>query len=97
MGEQSVVSQIRTFVPSGECTPEREERGSELSFNNHGINVLAWVGALSTAVSRGSAPLVVGACRRGSTRLTAVIGGLVLALASLFTSFAAELHQVLLR
>ncbi|CAK9809427.1 Monocarboxylate transporter 10 [Anthophora plagiata] len=57
---------------------------------------LAWVGALSTAVSRGSAPLVVGACRRGSTRLTAVIGGLVLALASLFTSFAAELHQVLL-
>ncbi|XP_043526312.1 monocarboxylate transporter 14-like, partial [Frieseomelitta varia] len=77
------------------CT-EGEERGSELSFNNHGINVLAWVGALSTAVSRGSAPLVVGACRRGSTRLTAVIGGLVLALASLFTSFAAELHQVLL-
>lgn len=65
--------------------------------NNYGINVLAWVGALSTAVSRGSAPLVVGACRRGSTRLTAVIGGLVLALASLFTSFAAELHQVLLR
>ena len=43
MGEQSVVSQIRTFVPSGECTPEGEERGSELSFNNHGINVLAWV------------------------------------------------------
>ncbi|XP_076673946.1 monocarboxylate transporter 10 [Andrena cerasifolii] len=57
---------------------------------------LAWVGALSAAVSRGSAPLVVGACRRGSTRLTAVIGGLVLALASLFTSFAVELHQVLL-
>ncbi|KOX68613.1 Monocarboxylate transporter 14 [Melipona quadrifasciata] len=70
--------------------------GSDLSLNNHRINVLAWVGALSTAVSRGSAPLVVGACRRGSTRLTAVIGGLVLALASLFTSFAAELHQVLL-
>lgn len=65
--------------------------------SNHRINVSAWVGALSTAVSRGSAPLVVGACRRGSTRLTAVIGGLVLALASLFTSFAAELHQVLLR
>ncbi|XP_053987713.1 monocarboxylate transporter 10-like isoform X1 [Hylaeus volcanicus] len=57
---------------------------------------LAWVGALSAAVSRGSAPLVVGACRRGSTRLTAVIGGLVLALASLFTSFAVEVHQVLL-
>ena len=57
----------------------------------------AWVGALSAAVSRGSAPLVVGACRCTSTRLTAVIGGLVLALASLFTSFAVQVHQVLLR
>ncbi|XP_076756180.1 monocarboxylate transporter 10 [Xylocopa sonorina] len=65
-------------------------------FGEEHLMDLAWVGALSTAVSRGSAPLVVGACRRGSTRLTAVIGGLVLALASLFTSFAAELHQVLL-
>ncbi|XP_026668150.1 monocarboxylate transporter 10 isoform X2 [Ceratina calcarata] len=65
-------------------------------FGKERLMDLAWVGALSTAVSRGSAPFVVGACRRGSTRLTAVIGGLVLALASLFTSFAAELHQVLL-
>lgn len=56
-----------------------------------------WAGALSTAVSRGSAPLVVGACRRGNTRLTAVIGGLVLAVASLFTSFALQMHQVVLR
>ncbi|XP_011868794.1 PREDICTED: monocarboxylate transporter 4-like [Vollenhovia emeryi] len=57
---------------------------------------IVWAGALSAAVSRGSAPLVVGACRRGNTRLTAVIGGLVLALASLFTSFAVQMHQVLL-
>ncbi|KYN07524.1 Monocarboxylate transporter 14 [Cyphomyrmex costatus] len=60
------------------------------------INVSVWAGALSAAISRGSAPLVVGACRRGNTRLTAVIGGLVLALASLFTSFAVQMHQVLL-
>lgn len=66
-------------------------------FCNNGMNVIAWAGALSAAVSRGSAPLVVGACRRGSTRVTAVIGGLVLALASLFTSFALQIHQVLLR
>lgn len=59
--------------------------------------VTAWAGALSAAVSRGSAPLVVGACRRSSTRLTAVIGGFVLALASLFTSFAVQIHQVVLR
>ncbi|KAK0172158.1 hypothetical protein PV328_005508 [Microctonus aethiopoides] len=58
---------------------------------------IAWAGALSAAVSRGSAPLVVGACRRSSTRLTAVIGGFVLALASLFTSFAVQIHQVVLR
>ncbi|XP_029176293.1 monocarboxylate transporter 4-like isoform X2 [Nylanderia fulva] len=57
---------------------------------------IVWAGALSAAVSRGSAPLIVGACRRGNTRLTAVIGGLVLALASLFTSFALHMHQVLL-
>lgn len=65
--------------------------------SDYRINVSVWAGALSAAVSRGSAPLVVGACRRGNTRLTAVIGGLVLALASLFTSFALQMHQVLLR
>ncbi|XP_076232664.1 monocarboxylate transporter 10 isoform X2 [Calliopsis andreniformis] len=70
---------------------------AERHFGEEHLMDLAWVGALSAAVSRGSAPLVVGACRRGSTRVTAVIGGLVLALASLCTSFAVELHQVLLR
>lgn len=39
-------------------------------------------------------PVVVALCRRKSTRLTAVIGGLVLALGILFTSFAMQLHQV---
>ncbi|KAL0125502.1 hypothetical protein PUN28_004541 [Cardiocondyla obscurior] len=57
---------------------------------------IVWAGALSAAISHGSAPLVVGACRRGNTRVTAVIGGLVLALASLCTSFAVQMHQVLL-
>ncbi|TGZ49621.1 Uncharacterized protein DBV15_02028, partial [Temnothorax longispinosus] len=64
--------------------------------DSYRVNVSVWAGALSAAISRGSAPLVVGACRRGNTRLTAVIGGLVLALASLFTSFAVQMHQVLL-
>nr|XP_031836871.1 monocarboxylate transporter 11-like isoform X2 [Nomia melanderi] len=66
-------------------------------FGKEHLMDLAWAGALSAAVSRGSAPLVVCACRRGNTRVTAVIGGLVLALASLVTSFTVELHQVLLR
>uniref|UniRef100_A0A182NEZ4 Major facilitator superfamily (MFS) profile domain-containing protein n=1 Tax=Anopheles dirus TaxID=7168 RepID=A0A182NEZ4_9DIPT len=41
-----------------------------------------------------SATIVVALCRRKSTRLTAVLGGLVLALGILFTSFATQLHQV---
>ncbi|KAF4532380.1 hypothetical protein B566_EDAN004461 [Ephemera danica] len=48
------------------------------------------------AVSLAAAPLVVALCRRKSTRLTAVFGGLVMALAILFTSFAQQLHQVFL-
>ncbi|XP_037779240.1 monocarboxylate transporter 2-like [Penaeus monodon] len=55
-----------------------------------------WVGSTSLAMSRLSAPLVVALCRRKSTRLTAVIGGLVMALAILFASFALQLHQIFL-
>lgn len=57
----------------------------------------AWVGVLCFAVSLAAAPLVVALCRRKSTRLTAVFGGLVMALAILFTSFAQQIHQVFLR
>ncbi|XP_066994725.2 monocarboxylate transporter 4 [Anabrus simplex] len=56
----------------------------------------AWLGCLCLAVSLGTAPLVVALCHHKSTRLTAVLGGLVMALACLFTSFAEELHQVIL-
>lgn len=38
--------------------------------------------------------IVVALCRRKSTRITAVLGGLVLALGILFTSFATQFHQV---
>ncbi|KAK7068299.1 hypothetical protein SK128_005232 [Halocaridina rubra] len=55
-----------------------------------------WIGSTSMAVSRLSAPLVVALCRRKSTRLTAVIGGLIMALAILFASFALQIHQVFL-
>ncbi|XP_023245123.1 uncharacterized protein LOC106636883 [Copidosoma floridanum] len=57
---------------------------------------IVWIGSLSAAVSRASAPLILGVCRRGSTRLTSVIGGLVLALSALFASFAVQAHQVML-
>ena len=41
-------------------------------------------------------PVIVSVCKRKSTRLTAVLGGLVLSLGLLFTSFATQLHQVYL-
>jgi hypothetical protein len=42
------------------------------------INLFAgWLGALSTAVALFISPLTIGVCKRKSTRLTAVIGGLV--------------------
>ncbi|KAJ8894188.1 hypothetical protein PR048_006798 [Dryococelus australis] len=62
-----------------------------------GGGVSAWLGALCLAVSLLTAPLVVALCRRKSTRLTAVLGGLVMALACLFTSFAVQMHQVIVR
>ena len=55
-----------------------------------------WLGALSTSVSLMISPLTIAICRRKSTRLTAVLGGLVTALACLFTSFANQFHQLFL-
>ena len=39
-------------------------------------------------------PFTIGFCRLKSTRLTAVLGGLVTALGCLFTSFATQFHQL---
>ena len=41
-------------------------------------------------------PVIVAWCRRKSTRLTAVFGGLLAALGLLFTSFASQFHQLFL-
>ena len=41
--------------------------------------------------------IIMASIRRKSTRLTAVVGGLTMALAILFASFAKELHQVMIR
>ena len=40
-------------------------------------------------------PLTVAVCKRKSTRITAVVGGLVLSLGCLFTSFASQFHQII--
>ncbi|XP_077488487.1 monocarboxylate transporter 10-like isoform X1 [Amblyomma americanum] len=52
------------------------------------------LGAVSTAVALFLSPAIVGACRRKSTRLVAVLGGLVAALGCLFSSFASQFHQL---
>merc|ERR1711970_138298 len=39
-------------------------------------------------------PVIMTFCRKKSTRLTAVIGGLVLSLGVLFTSFATQFYQL---
>jgi len=54
------------------------------------------IGTTSIAVSYGLSPCLVAFCRRKSTRLTAVVGGLMMTLALLFTSFATKQHQILL-
>nr|CAD7454644.1 unnamed protein product [Timema tahoe] len=53
-----------------------------------------WMGALSTAVALLVSPVTIAVCRRKSTRVTAVLGGLVAALGCLFTSFASQFHQL---
>uniref|UniRef100_A0A1I8PA67 Major facilitator superfamily (MFS) profile domain-containing protein n=1 Tax=Stomoxys calcitrans TaxID=35570 RepID=A0A1I8PA67_STOCA len=54
-----------------------------------------WLGALSWSISMLVSPFVETLCRRKSTRLLAVVGGLVLSLGILFTSFATEVDQVI--
>ena len=39
-------------------------------------------------------PIIFALGRRKSTRLTAIVGGLITALGCLFTSFATQLHQL---
>ena len=54
----------------------------------------ASLGALSMSLGLFLSPIIVGICKRKSTRLTAVIGGLVLSLGCLFSSFANQFHQL---
>ena len=49
---------------------------------------------LAFSVSNLVSPFVIAVCRRKSTRLTSVIGGLVVTLGCLFASFATELEQI---
>ncbi|KAF4529276.1 hypothetical protein B566_EDAN017755 [Ephemera danica] len=56
--------------------------------------VAGWLGALSAATALLLSPVTIAFCRRKSTRVTAVLGGLVAALGCLFTSFATQFHQL---
>jgi hypothetical protein len=52
--------------------------------------------SLSLCIASLLSPVIVAWCRRKSTRLTAVLGGLLAALGLLFTSFASQFHQLFL-
>ncbi|XP_065339096.1 monocarboxylate transporter 10-like isoform X1 [Cloeon dipterum] len=67
---------------------------AENKFGVHNDGHLGWVGAMSTAVALFVSPVTISFCRRKSTRVTAVLGGLVTALGCLFTSFATQFHQL---
>ncbi|CAG9822952.1 unnamed protein product [Phaedon cochleariae] len=56
-----------------------------------------WLGAMSTGVALLISPVTIAFCRRKSTRVTAVMGGLITALGCLFTSFATQFHQLFFR
>ncbi|CAG7725857.1 unnamed protein product [Allacma fusca] len=53
-----------------------------------------WLGAVSMGISLLFSPIWVSICKRKSTRLAAVFGGLVASLGCLFTSFASQYHQL---
>lgn len=59
------------------------------------IHNLEWLGAMSWSTSVLLSPLVDTVCKQKSTRLLAVIGGLIMSLGILFTSFATEIDQVI--
>ncbi|XP_044590451.1 monocarboxylate transporter 10 isoform X2 [Cotesia glomerata] len=67
---------------------------AELKFNHPPVDFSGWLGAMSTGVALLISPVTIGFCRRKSTRVTAVLGGLVTALGCLFTSFATQFHQL---
>lgn len=68
---------------------------SVLLFINHFYQFIVYIGSISMAVGLFFSPITIALCKRKSTRLIAVIGGLVTALGCLFTSFASQYHQML--
>lgn len=57
-------------------------------------SVSEFVGAMSTGIALIISPVTISFCRKKSTRITAVFGGLLTALGCLFTSFATQFHQL---
>ena len=64
--------------------------------SQHCDGVTVWLGSLSPSITFLMSPVTIALCRRKSTRITAVVGGLVTALGCLFTSFANNFLQIYL-
>ncbi|XP_036139120.1 uncharacterized protein LOC105838603 isoform X2 [Monomorium pharaonis] len=67
---------------------------AERKFRHPPLHSAGWLGAMSTGVALLVSPITIAFCRKKSTRVTAVLGGLVTALGCLFTSFATQFHQL---
>jgi len=63
-------------------------------WGSHKLIASSWLGGISICVSLLMSPLTIAICKRKSTRITAVVGGLILSLGCLFTSFASQFHQI---
>ncbi|XP_026812007.1 monocarboxylate transporter 2 isoform X2 [Rhopalosiphum maidis] len=83
------VLNIGLHMSSGVMLPIVARNFPHASFGSAG-----WLGAMSTGVALLLSPVTIAFCRRKSTRLTAVMGGLITALGCLFTSFATQFHQL---
>ncbi|XP_020279646.1 monocarboxylate transporter 2-like isoform X3 [Pseudomyrmex gracilis] len=81
---------LQFSVPAAVALP------AKVKFYHHPLDTAGWLGAMSTGVALLVSPVTIAFCRRKSTRVTAVLGGLVTALGCLFTSFASQFHQLFL-
>ena len=91
------MEQKRFFFPRRDNSECLDHLKSRMNFKNDIFYFFSdWLTTFSFTVTHLLSPLIIGVCRRKSTRVSAVIGGFITALGCLFTSFADQFHQLYL-
>ena len=67
-----------------------------VSMEHFTVFISGILGSISLSTSLLISPITISFCRHKSTRVTAVLGGLVTSLGCLFASFAVQYHQLVL-